>query len=74
MNHKKLFFYFTKNYLRIDIARECNFTVSGGKRFEFFSTSHLHGFDVCTSLPKNLWVCHYNDIVMILFDCVVDVS
>ena len=49
--------------LRMDRARECIFRESGGTRFEKFSTQRQpwwcpHGFDVCTSLPKKLWICH----------------
>ena len=43
--------------LRTDRARKCIFRVSGGTNFENFSSRRqpwrrLHGFDVCTGLPK----------------------
>ena len=46
---------------RTDRASECIFKLSGGKNFENFSAQHqprwcLHGFDVCTGLPKKLWI------------------
>ena len=43
-------------------AKECIFRVSGGTNFENFSSQHqpwwcFNGFDVCTCLPKKLWIC-----------------
>ena len=43
--------------LRIDRAKECIFGASEGTNFENFSTQSqpwwpLHGFNVCTGLPK----------------------
>ena len=50
--------------LKTGRARECIFRASGGTNFENFSAQHqpwwcLHGFDVCTSLPKKTLVCHW---------------
>ena len=60
---------------RTDLAEECIFRASGGTNFENFCDLRQPWcrpleFDVCTGLPKKLWIRHFqqiNRIVQVTF-------
>ena len=64
---------FTRN-LRTDRVRECIFGASCGAKLEHLpalchSWCCIRGFDVCTGMPKYLWICHWHvQFLYILFE------